>query len=63
MLILKYNEKEGEFVNGWMAWQPLVLAAETTKTAGASNELDLGINGFHQYHLFGQELSILPTHI
>ncbi len=63
MLDLKYKEKEGEFVNGWMALQPLVLAAETAKAADKSNELDLGINGFHQYHLFGQELYITNTHI
>ena len=50
-------------MNGWMAVKPLVLAANTAETAGTSTELDLGINGFHQYHLFGQELYITNTHI
>lgn len=46
-----------------MAVKPLVLAAETTEASGSSDKLDFGINGFHKYHLFGQELYITNTHI
>lgn len=47
-------------MNGCMALKPVFL---TASTAGATEELDLGINGFHQYQLFGQELYITNTHI
>jgi len=50
-------------VNGYMALMPVFLAAQTSDAAETSQELDLGINGFHQYHLFGQELYITNTHI
>lgn len=46
-----------------MALTPIVLAANAAGGSDASEELDLGINGFHQYHLFGQELYITNTHI
>lgn len=50
-------------MNGCMALTPMFLAAQTTEAAEASQELDLGINGFHQYQLFGQDLYITNTHI
>lgn len=50
-------------MNGYMALMPVFLAAQTSDAAETSQELDLGINGFHQYHLFGQELYITNTHI
>lgn len=50
-------------MNGYMAIRPLVLAATATEAVDKSKDLDLGINGFHQYHLFGQELYITNTHI
>lgn len=53
-------------MNSWMAVRPIVLAASTaaseTKKSGGS-DLDFGINGFHQYQLFGQDLYITNTHI
>ena len=53
-------------MNSWMALRPTVLVAstaakETTKSSGS--DLDFGINGFHQYQLFGQDLYITNTHI